>query len=112
MRPCGAEGLSLVYVVSEGDGHKERITDEIVGLPEAPVTFRMTLLPTGSDTAVMTVEYAVDGVFRKLGHPFAPERHTWVGARIALFAMPLKGGADRGGYADFGALTVEAIETL
>lgn len=107
-----ADGLSLAYVVSEGSDHEERITDEIVGLPDAPVTFRMTLLPTGYDTAVATIEYAVDGVFRKLGQPFEPARHTWVGARIALFAMPLDGGADKGGYADFGAFTVEAVETL
>ena len=107
-----ADGLSLVYVVSEGKEHTEQVTDEIVGLPEAPVTFRMMLLPTGYDQAVMTLEYAVDGVFRQVGQPFAPARHTWVGARVALFAMPLDGGADKGGYADFGAVTVEPVETL
>lgn len=107
-----ADGLSLVYVTSDGKEHTETITDEIIGLPEAPVTFRMTLLPTGFDTAVTTFEYAVDGVFRTVGQPFAPARHTWVGARLALFAMPLDGGADQGGYADFGAFTVEPVETL
>ena len=81
-------GLSLVYVVSEGKEHTESIMDEVIGLPEAPVTFRMTLLPTGYAEAVMTIEYAVDGVFRAIGQPFAPARHTWVGARLALFAMP------------------------
>ncbi len=108
----GEDGLRLVFAVSEGKEHRENITDEITGLPEAPVTFRMTLLPTGYDTAVMTLEYAVDGVFRVIGQPFSPERHTWVGARLALFAMPLDGGKDRGGYADFGPVSVEAIETL
>ena len=107
-----ADGPSLVYVTSDGKEHTETITDEITGLPEAPVTFRMTLLPTGFDTAVTTFEYAVDGVFRTVGQPFAPARHTWVGARLALFAMPLNGGADQGGYADFGAFTVEPVETL
>lgn len=111
LRRC-KDGLSLVWVVSEGEGHTERVTDEVVGLPEAPVTLRMTLLPTGYDTAVMTLEYAVDGVFRVIGQPFVPEKHTWVGARIALFAMPLEGGADRGGYADFGPFAIEALETL
>lgn len=107
-----AEGLSLVYVVSEGDLHEECVTDEVIGLPESPVTLRMTLLPMGDAEAVMTLEYAVDGVFRVIGQPFAPARHTWVGARIALFAMPLTGGEDRGGYADFGPFDMEAIETL
>ena len=107
-----ADGLSLVYVQSEGSAHAERILDEIVGLPDAPVTFRMTLLPTGYDTAVFTLEYAVDGVFRSVGQPFEPERHTWVGARVALFAMPLDGGADKGGYADFGSFEIEPVETL
>jgi len=105
-------GLSLVYVISEGSDHRETITDEIIGLPEAPVTFRMTLLPTGYAEAVTTFEFAVDGEFRRIGQPFAPARHTWVGARLALFAMPLDGGADKGGYADFGAFAVEAVETL
>ena len=107
-----AQGLSLVHVISEGEEHTERVTDEIIGLPQCPVTLRMTLLPTGSDTAVMSLEYAADGVFRKIGEPFEPQRHTWVGARIALFAMPLGGGADRGGYAQFGPFEIEAIETL
>ena len=108
----GAEGLSLVYVTSDGKEHTETIHDEITHLPEAPVTFRMTLLPTGYAEAVCTFEYAVDGVFRSVGQPFAPARHTWVGARLALFAMPLDGAADQGGYADFGPFVVEPVETL
>lgn len=108
----GRTGLALVHVLSEGADHTEGITDEIVGLPEAPVTLRMTLLPMGDAEAVATFEYAVDGVFRVIGKPFMPSRHTWVGARLALFAMPLKGGADQGGYADFGPFDVEPIETL
>ncbi len=108
----GAEGLSLVYVTSDGKEHIETIHDEITHLPEAPVTFRMTLLPTGYAEAVCTFEYAVDGVFRRVGQPFMPARHTWVGARLALFAMPLDGAADQGGYADFGSFVVEPVETL
>ena len=107
-----ADGLSLVYVQSEGGAHTEHIKDEIIGLPEAPVTFRMTLLPTGYAEAVCTFEYAIDGVFRAVGEPFAPARHTWVGARLALFAMPLNAQPDQGGYADFGPFVVEPVETL
>ena len=107
-----ADGLSLVYVTSDGKDHTETVEDEIIGLPEAPVTFRMTLVPTGYAEAVCTFEYAVDGVFRSVGKPFAPARHTWVGARLALFAMPMNGAADQGGYADFGPFMVEPVETL
>lgn len=106
------DGLSVVYVTSDGKEHTETIHDEVIGLPDAPVTFRMTLLPTGYAEAVCTFEYAVDGVFRTVGRPFAPARHTWVGARLALFAMPMNGKADEGGCAAFGAFTVEAVETL
>ena len=62
--------------------------------------------------AVFAMEYAVDGMFRRIGMPFAPARHTWVGARLMLFAMPLDGAADMGGHADFGPFEVEALETL
>lgn len=106
------DGLHLVYVISEGSDHQERILDEVIGLPDVPVTFRMTLLPTGYAEAVCTFEYAVDGEFRRIGEPFAPARHTWVGARLALFSMPLDGRADQGGYADFGAFRVEPVETI
>ena len=106
-----ADGLSIVYVESEGDDHAERVLDEVAGLPDGPVTLRLTLLPTGYDTAVTTFEYAADGVFRVIGRPFEPARHTWVGARLALFAMPLEGAA-HGGHADFGPFVVEPVETL
>ncbi len=107
-----ADGLHLVFVTSDGKEHTETVTDEIAALPEGPVTFRVTLLPTGYNTAVTTFEYALDGDFHAIGQPFAPARHTWVGARLALFAMPLNGAADQGGYADFGSVTVEPLETL
>lgn len=107
-----ADGLSLVYVTSAGADHAETIHDEIIGLPDVPVTFRMTLLPTGDAEAVFAMEYAVDGVFRRIGLPFTPARHTWVGARLMLFAMPLDGAEDPGGHADFGPFAVEALETI
>ena len=81
-------------------------------IQDAPVTFRVTLLPTSSSTAVVSFEYAQGGEFHPIGQPFEPARHTWVGARLALFCMPMNGGDDRGGWADFGAVRVEAIETL
>ena len=62
--------------------------------------------------AVASFEYAQGGEFHPIGQPFEPARHTWVGARLALFCMPMNGGDDHGGWAEFGAVRVEAIETL
>ena len=104
-------GVSLVFVTSEGKEHTESAT-ETVPIQDAPVTFRVTLLPTSSSTAVVSFEYAQDGEFHPIGQPFEPARHTWVGARLALFCMPMNGGDDRDGWAEFGAVRVEAIETL
>ena len=104
-------GVSLVFVTSEGKEHTESAT-ETVPIQDAPVTFRVTLLPTSSSTAVASFEYAQDGEFHPIGQPFEPARHTWVGARLALFCMPMNGGDDHGGWAEFGAVRVEAIETL
>lgn len=104
-------GVSLVFVTSEGKEHTESAT-ETVPIQDAPVTFRVTLLPTSSSTAVASFEYAQDGEFHPIGQPFEPARHTWVGARLALFCMPMNGGDDHGGWAEFGAVRVEGIETL
>ena len=104
-------GVSLVFVTSDGKEHTESAT-ETVPIQDAPVAFRVTLLPTSSSTAVASFEYAQGGEFHPIGQPFEPARHTWVGARLALFCMPMNGGDDHGGWAEFGAVRVEAIETL
>ena|GEM_PF-2511128 len=100
-----------MFVTSDGKEHTESAT-ETVPIQDAPVTFRVTLLPTSSSTAVASFEYAQDGEFHPIGQPFEPARHTWVGARLALFCMPMNGDDDHGGWAEFGAVRVETIETL
>ena len=102
------EGLSLVYVQSEGDDHHEKLLQRI-DVAREQIRFRMTLLPTGYDTAAMVLEYADGNEYHWVGDPFSPARHTWVGARLALFAMPLDGAA-HGGYADFAPLKVTPEE--
>lgn len=105
-----AEGFHLAFVTSEGKSHEETVHQEIP-LRGATVAFRVTLLPTSDSTAVASFEYAEKDVYQPIGDPFEPARHTWVGARLALFAMPLDGGEGRGS-ATFGAVRVEAVETL
>ena len=105
-------GVELVYVTSEGSDHNETVHQAIT-LDTQQVTFRMTLLPTGFAEAATTFEYSLDGEdFLPVGKPFAPARHTWVGVRMTLFAMPVNGGEDQGGYASFGPFRVEGVEVL
>ncbi len=105
------DNVSLVYVTSDGSDHHETV-QECVTIADAPVTFRVTLLPTSDKTAVVTFEYAQGNEFKPFGQPFEPARHTWVGARLALFAMRLSGDSEDCGYAEFGPVTLKAVETL
>lgn len=105
-----ADGLKLVYVQSEGDAHAEAVLQEVAA-PSEQLHLRMTVLPTGYDEAVMTFEYFDGEKCCWFGQPFRPARHTWVGARLALFAMAPEGHAF-GGAASFGPFRVEGIETL
>ena len=105
-----AEGLKLMYVQSEGAAHEEKILAEMEA-PEEKLSFRMTLLPTGYDSAAVTFEYTKGNAYRWIGEPFKPARHTWVGVRMALFTMPVDGGS-HGGHADFSCFQAEAVETL
>ena len=103
-------GLKLVYVASEGNDHAEKVLAELP-LTQEKITFRMTLTPTGFAEAKTVFAWSLDGEhFEPIGEPFAPARHTWVGVRLTLFAMPMGGGADQGGYADFGAFDVQPLE--
>lgn len=101
--------FKLVYVLSEGAAHRETVAAELP-LATPCVTLRMTLTPTAYDAAQTVFVFSGDGqTFQTVGTPFAPARHTWVGARLALFAMPLAGGA-ADGWADFGPFAVKVLE--
>ena len=104
------DGLKLVYVQSEGSDHQGCILQEL-DAPSEQLHLRMTVLPTGYDEAVMTFEYFADGKCSWFGTPFRPARHTWVGARLVLFAMSMD-GLSHGGMAEFSAFRVEGVETL
>ncbi len=107
-----AEGWLLAYVESGGGAHTETVLEE-TALSSPKLTFRMTLLPTGYAEAAVAFEYSADGVdFKPVGRPYAPARHTWVGARMALFAMPMGGGQDQGGSASFGPFKVTPVEVM
>ncbi len=103
------DAYRLVYVLSEGAEHRETVAAELL-LTSPCITLRMTLTPTAYSEAQTVFAFSTDGqTFQTIGEPFAPARHTWVGARLALFAMPLAGG-EGDGWAEFGPFTVRTLE--
>ena len=99
-----AAGMRLVFVQSDGEAHQERVCEEI-DAPAEQLALRMVLQPTGEDTARAAFAYQHQGNWRRFGEPFSPARHTWVGARMALFAMSLD-GENHGGAGKFGPFRV------
>ena len=97
-------GMRLVFVQSDGEAHQERVCEEI-DAPAEQLALRMVLQPTGDDTARAAFAYQHQGDWRRFGEPFSPARHTWVGARMALFAMSLD-GENHGGAGKFGSFRV------
>jgi len=102
--PCGGRRRGLVFVQSDGEAHQERVCEEI-DAPAEQLALRMVLQPTGDDTARAAFAYQHQGDWRRFGEPFSPARHTWVGARMALFAMSLD-GENHGGAGKFGPFRV------
>ena len=68
------------------------------------VWFRESLTESG-----FSMEYSVDGVsYQEAETSFFPTDHTWVGAKIGLFAN-IVSDKEQGGYADFDYIHVENI---
>lgn len=97
------DGLWLLS--GSGDADQERVTS----CQETPVQWlRLTVNQTGLNTALAQFSMSMDGVrFAQVGPVYAPGRHTWVGARTALFCMSLS--QENEGYADFADFRVEAL---
>ena len=102
------QGIRLVRLFSAGMGQEERVLAQ-ARLPQgvARVHLRMTLTPTARDQAEAAFAWSLDGItYIELGAPFAPTKHTWVGVRMALFAMPLACVDAPAGCASFGPFRV------
>lgn len=101
---CGAivyraeEGLFIGDLRSKGQSDE---TTEAYPLPEntESVRIRMQLMQTGEREAQAHFYYYVGDRLCAIGSTFCPGRHTWVGARIALFCTPFEGGEHS--WADF-----------
>ena len=100
-----ASGRRICWMTS---GQQE-LCQEIGDAPEQ-IELRLSLRQTGYAAAETHFSWRTpDGAWQSIGEAFAPGRHTWVGARIGLAAMPYDGGS-HGGYALFGAFEVTEIE--
>ena len=98
------DGAKLCSILSAGDGKGEDCV-EVARLTGTKAELRMVLTNTAYAEAEAQFYYRDGGEWIAVGEPFAPAKHTWVGARIALFSMP--GGDADGGSAAFGAFVVE-----
>ncbi len=58
----------------------------------------------------LKVSMMVGGIEKDLGVSYTPSDHTWVGAKIGIFALACKGkGQEKHGYADFKTVTVNEL---
>ncbi len=92
-------GFRLVYTESEGSLHAEQ-TLFSRELPDETLALRLTMDQTGYDEASVMFAYFQADQWHDLKIRFRPTRHTWVGARLALFAMSAD-GEKHGGAARF-----------
>lgn len=100
----GEQGATLCSILSCGNGKGEECV-EIAPLSGTAAELRMVLTRTAYAEAEAQFAYRDGGDWVPVGKPFAPARHTWVGARVALFSVP--GGDADGGSAAFGPFTVD-----
>ena len=103
------DGFWLCYVTSEDtpDGKRDVIRKEHPSGAQAEL--RVTLRNTGYAEGCADFAYRLPGGdLLPLGEGFVPDRHTWVGVRVGLFAMPADGGS-HGGRAVFGPFRVNRV---
>ncbi len=104
------DSLSLVCVESLGsDAVREENTVMKVDLSSdiSNVIFRMVLCKEDKQT-VAHLSYCLEGsTFTDTGYTFTPSDHTWVGAKLGIFATALDNLQDHG-HADFEYIKVTA----
>jgi hypothetical protein len=72
------------------------------------ITFRLALCEEDK-RIVVRMSYCLEGdTFMDTGYTFTPSDHTWVGAKLGLFAVALDNSQDHG-YADFEYMKVTAL---
>lgn len=105
----GKKTLVFAEAYDEGADVKERVTS-LKELAETDEKIYITfIMENGSDGPVFKMYYALeDGEEVNVPTTFMPSDHTWVGAKIGLFANVME-EMEKGGYADFEYIHVTAI---
>ncbi len=107
------EGRTLVLGVSHdgADGKKEEI-EELAVLSDGTETVKFIFaMEKGADGPVFRMYYIIgeNGERTSVKVDFMPSDHTWVGAKIGLFANVLQ-QEEKGGYGDFEYIHAVALE--
>ena len=103
------KGMLLRYITSEDspEGKQENIAAEHPGSER--VELRMILYNTGYAEGAADFAFRVPGGgWITIARGYVPDRHTWVGVRVGLFALSADGQA-HGGKAEFGCFLVSDI---
>ena len=100
-------GWQLCLIESEDAPEGKREHVRVLRPMAARAELRVTLRQTGyAEGAADLAFLGEDGAWQTVLHGYVPDRHTWVGVRVGLFAMPVDGGA-HGGQAVFGGFRVD-----
>ncbi len=102
----------LEYAESCGDSdeRQERILCAEETAAPQKVRLLQRLTREDGEQPVMTFALAEeDGPYRPFGRSFVPSGHTWVGARLGLFALADAAGTAEAGYAVFESFSLRAL---
>lgn len=105
VKKTGDKDYSIMYAQSEGgDLHKEeKVLFEGTLNSEAAeicIRFNFDKKTSEDESPVLHISYSEDlSDFKDIGMTFVPSDHTWVGAKVGIFA--LAESTSQGGYADF-----------
>lgn len=106
----GSKCLVFSRAYDDKDGMKEEVT-VLEKFPEEMEKFTISFtMEDSGEGPVFKMYYSMDGE-KEINVPtdFMPSDHTWVGAKIGLFANVLEEKA-KGGYADFEYIHVSSID--
>ena len=105
----GKKTAVFAEAYDEGEHVKERFT-VLKELSDSEEKIYITfVMEDGGDAPVFKMYYSLDGK-EEINVPttFMPSDHTWVGAKIGLFANVME-AKEKGGYADFEYIHVTAL---
>lgn len=107
----GKKTIIFVEAYDEGNKVRERITSLKVLAEDEEKIYITFIMEAGDEAPVFKMYYSMDGgELINVPTEFMPSDHTWVGAKIGLFANKLKEqGSEEAGYADFEYIHVTAI---